>query len=147
MIRHATTADHDAIIRMLKSYQHASPLEFHKKTTPEQAYKMLLMIDMNMGVCFVSEDSAGIHGMIMAVLMPNIWDKDVYALHEVAYWVDINRRGTTAAHRLLKAYCTHAEMLKSAGKIEYYTISKMITSPNLDYSRFGFTPLEEQWKA
>lgn len=146
MIRIATPWDGEVIIKMLERYKNESPLEFHKHTTdPTQARKILAHVWAGAGVCFVSEDSSGIHGMILAVKLPNIWDTDVYTMNEIAYWVNPERRGTTAGYRLLKEYVAHCKELKDKGRIEYYTVSKMSTSPDLDYGRFGFNKLEEMW--
>ena len=147
MIRIANKWDKEDIMRMLTSYQNHSPLEFHKGTGPAHASKIVDAIFLGAGVIFVAEDSAGIHGMLLAIKNPNVWDPEKMAMHELAYWVDVNRRGTRSGYRLLKAYIEHAKMLKNQGKIEYYTVSKMANSPDLDYGRFGFNKLEEMWSA
>ena len=147
MIRTATPRDKPALMRMLNSYRTASPLDFHKDTNEAHAGKIIDAVLLGAGICFVSEDKSGVHGMLLAIKNPNVWDPTVMALHELAYWVDINRRGTSSGYRLLKAYADYAQEQKTLGNIEYYTVSKMVTSPDLDYSRFGFTLLESMWRA
>lgn len=145
MIRPATPWDGPAIEKMLDRYKVESPLDFHKNSPTEFARKILAQIWAGAGVAFVSEDSAGVHGMIIAIKNPNVWDPTVVAMNELAYWVNPERRGTSAGYRLLKAYADYCKELKEQGKIDYYTISKMTTSPDLDYGRFGFNKLEEMW--
>jgi Acetyltransferase (GNAT) family len=145
MIRIATPWDGPQIEYMLDRYRNSSPLDFHKRTPMEYARKILAQIWAGRGVAFVSEDNTGITGMLIAIKNPNMWDPDVMTMNELAYWVNPESRGTTAGYRLLKAYVEYCKELKTAGEIEYYTVSKMSTSPDLDYGRFGFNRLEETW--
>ena len=147
MIRIATPNDKTDIMRMLISYQQHSPLEFHKQTNPAHASKILDAIFLGSGIIFVAEDASGVHGMLLAIYNRNVWDPEKIAMHELAYWVDVNRRGTRSGFKLLKTYIDHAKALKEQAKIEYYTVSKMANSPDLDYGRFGFNKLEEMWSA
>jgi GNAT superfamily N-acetyltransferase len=145
MIRLATAWDEEVVIAMLERYRLHSPLDFHKVTPNQQARKIFNHIMAGAGVCFVSEDASSVHGMLLAIKNPNVWDPSVYAMNELAYWVNPERRGTTAGYRLLKAYVDYCAELKAQEQIEYYTVSKMVTSPDLDYGRFGFNRLEEMW--
>jgi RimJ/RimL family protein N-acetyltransferase len=145
MIRIATPWDGTSIEHMLDRYRNSSPLDFHKHTPMEYARKILAQIWAGRGVAFVSEDSSGITGMLIALKNPNMWDPTVITMNELAYWVNPERRGTSAGYRLLKAYVDYCKELKNKGEIEYYTVSKMSTSPDLDYGRFGFNRLEETW--
>jgi hypothetical protein len=83
--------------------------------------------------------------MLIALKNPNVWDNSILVMNELAYWVNPESRGSSAGYRLIKAYQEYAEELKSQGKIKAYTISKMVTSPDLNYSRFGFNKIEEMW--
>jgi hypothetical protein len=47
--------------------------------------------------------------------------------------------------RLLNQYIDYANQLKQEGRIKLFTITKMTTSPDLDYSRFEFQKIEENW--
>jgi GNAT superfamily N-acetyltransferase len=145
MIRSATRWDEDEVVLMLERYKRESPLVFHKTSSTEHARKILQHIWAGAGLCYVSYDEAGIHGMIIGIKNPNIWNPDIYAMHEMAFWVNPERRGTRAGYKLLKAYIEECKAMKEQGLIEYYTISKMINSPDLDYGRFGFNKLEEMW--
>jgi hypothetical protein len=63
----------------------------------------------------------------------------------VAYWVDPEHRGGTAAYRLIAAYVSECEELMQRGSIQMFTVSKMANSPDLKYNKFGFQKLEETW--
>lgn len=147
MIRIAKLEDRPALLRMLNLYRMESPLEFHKTISLDHADKIVLAVINGAGVCFIAEDTAGIHGMLLAIKNPNVWDPSIKAVHELAYWVDINKRGTRSGYRLLKAYVEYCDGLKKLGEIDYFTISKMVNSPDLDYGRFGFNKLEEMWRS
>ena len=147
MIRRATLNDIEDIMRMLASYRNESPLDFHKTSSMDHARRIVEAVLKDAGVCYLAEDSAGVHGMLLAIYNNNVWSPEVIAVHELAYWVNPERRGTRSGYKLLKAYIEHCKELKTQGKIEYYTVSKMITSPDLDYGRFGFSKLEEMWSA
>ena len=147
MIRIAQAKDKDSIVRMLGDYRMSSPLEFHKTTSLDHAGKIVDAVLLGAGICFIAEDSKGIFVMLLAIKNPNVWNPEVMALHELAYWVDPDMRGGSAGYKLLKTYADYAKDLKDKGAITYYTVSKMVTSPDLDYSRFGFSKLEEMWRA
>ena len=65
-------------------------------------------------------------------------------MNEIAYWVEPEHRGSTAGYRLLKEYVEVCDDMKDSGKIHNYTMSQL-DGQNLDYSRFGFRPVEQTW--
>jgi hypothetical protein len=147
VIRLGNKFDTEQLIEMLKRYRECSPLEFHKNSTDEQARYILEQIFVGRGVVFVSvDDYEELNGMLIAIRNPNIWDPKLMCMNELAYWVNPESRGGTAGYRLLAAYKEYCEQAKSNGQIQYYTLSKMINSPNLDYEKFGFNKLEEMWR-
>jgi len=146
MIRQASVDDTETIIGMLEHYRQASPLAVHAETTDATARLMLkIMFEQNRGIIFLAEKAGQVIGLLVAIKNFNIWDQKALCLNELAFWVEPEHRGGTAGHRLLKAYCDVANYMKSAGEIKYFTISKMVTSPDLDYGRWGFAKLEESW--
>jgi RimJ/RimL family protein N-acetyltransferase len=148
MIRRADKWDTDSIIEMLRHYRSATPWpRLANCDNEEYIRKMLQRIFAGGGTIFVAEKDEQITGMLIAILNPNLWDPDLITMQELAYWVEPEHRGTSAGYRLLTAFRDHCEDLKAQGKIEAYTISKMVNSPDLDYGRFGFTKLEEYWRA
>lgn len=147
MIRVANKFDIPQVIEMLRHYRSATPwARLADCDNEEYITKLLSAVLAGMGRIFLSEKDNTITGMLLAVRTPNPWDPDLWEVHELAYWVEPEHRGTSAGYRLIKAYQDYCEDEKSAGRIESYTISKMVNSPDLDYSRFGFKKLEEQWR-
>lgn len=144
-IRSATAFDKQAVMAMLAQYRQQSPLNFQRDIALDTAGKIFDMIIAGAGVCLVAEDDEGVHGFLMAIRTNNLWSPKTWALQELAYWVNPDKRGTTSGYRLLRAYCDFAEHYKHEGRIAYYTVSKMSTSPDLKYEKFGFKLLESTW--
>ncbi len=147
MIRQADKFDTDRIIEMLRSYRSATPWDRLALCDNETHVKRLLAhVFAGMGAIFLAERENQIVGMLIAVKNANVWDPDLVVMNELCYWVDPEWRGGTSGYRLLAAYKEYGDRLKAEGLIEAYTISKMVNSPDLDYSRFGFQKLEETWR-
>jgi N-acetylglutamate synthase-like GNAT family acetyltransferase len=144
-IRIADCWDTEEIMTMINHYRSASPLSFHKQSSEVRARQILAQIFAGLGVIFVSEDQHGLTGMLIALKNSNVWDEDALVMNELAYWVEPEHRGTSAGYRLIKSYQEYCEELKTQGLIKAYTISKMSTSPDLKYDRFGFEKIEEMW--
>lgn len=146
MIRQANKFDMEAIIRMLKSYRDNAPTEF-LKTASDQEYIEKLLQGIIAGTGFILlaiKDDEPI-GMIIAAMHQNIWNPKVTQVSEVAFWVDIEYRGGTAAYKLIKAYIQQCEEWKQEKRIQFFSMSKMCNSPDLSYDKFGFSKLEETW--
>lgn len=146
IIRQASAFDRPSIIEMLERYKQESPLAFHKNTSMTQANQIFNQVIAGAGVCFVAQEEKKIIGFLLAIKTANCWDPSVFGLQEMAYWVNPERRGSSAGYRLIKSYCDYAAEEKAKGNILYYTITKMCTSPDLDYGRFGFRFLESTWE-
>jgi GNAT superfamily N-acetyltransferase len=63
----------------------------------------------------------------------------------LAWYVKPEYRNTTIGYRLLKAYVEYGKQLKAQNRIKMFTITKMVTSPDIKYGKFGFTKLDENW--
>jgi hypothetical protein len=46
---------------------------------------------------------------------------------------------------LLKAYVDYGKELKAQGRIQIFSIGKMVSSPDIKYDKFGFNKLDEIW--
>lgn len=146
MIRKATRHDIPAVLDMLREYRQATPLEFLKDADDaEYVGHLLHELIAGKGVVFLAEQGDKSIGMMVAAVMPSIWSPKHLVLTEFAYWVAPEHRGGTAGYRLLRAYLDEAIALKDAGRICNAFISKMSNSPDLKFSRFGFSKLEEFW--
>lgn len=147
-IRTADRFDIPEIIRMMKNYREASPIPTLKDAdNVPYVTNILTHIIIGRGVIFVAEQEAKIIGMLIAIKNPNVWDPDIMVMNELAYWVEPDNRGSTAGYRLLDAYRRHCQDMMDKREIKFYTISKMVNSPDLNYGKFGFEKLEEMWRS
>lgn len=148
IVRKADRWDIEDIIEMLRHYRSCTPWARLADCDNEPYVRNLLThIFAGAGVIFVSEQDKELTGMLIALKNNNVWDPDLWMMNELCYWVEPERRGSTAGYRLLKSYVDYCEELKSNGSIESYTVTKMVNSPDLNYDKFGFTKLEEMWRA
>ena len=146
MIRQANKFDIPFIIEMLKHYRDNAPLEVLRAANDEEYIEKLLSeLLAGLGFIFLAEKDNKIIGMLIAGMIPNLWNPKVKQCSEIAYWVEPEHRGGTAAYRLIKSYINECESMMRSGKIHMYTMSKMINSPDLKYEKFGLSKLEETW--
>jgi hypothetical protein len=146
MIRQATLDDLEVIYKMLREYKAVSPLQAHQYMNEAAVQKGIeVIIEQKRGLILLSEDKGNITGMLMGIFSFNVWDRNIRCMNELAYWVSPEYRGSTAGYRLLAKYKEIGDKLVEIDEIKYFTISKMVNSPDLDYKRFGFEYLEEQW--
>jgi N-acetylglutamate synthase-like GNAT family acetyltransferase len=144
-VRQANKWDIPQLIQMLKNYRMAAPWDRLKNCDNEDHVNSLLTRCLVAGAIFVAEKDEKLVGMLVAIKNSNVWDPDLFVVNELAYWVEPEYRGSSAGYKLITRYKNYCDQEKSLGHIEAYTISKMINSPDLDYGRFGFNKLEEQW--
>lgn len=142
MIREATKYDKTEIIEMMKSFRAEADLPEYVDSENEEYWNLLLdRIFAGMGVIFLAEGK----GLLMAMVMPTIWDNKIYALHELAWYVLPEYRKGSTAYRLLSEFIQYGKKLKEQGRIKFFTMSKMHTSPDLKYERYGFRKKDEIW--
>ncbi len=145
MIRLATKYDIDTIIEMLKHFRDADTFGIVKENNNrDYIVAMLSEIFAGRGVIFIAEKDEPV-GMLIAMIMPSIWNQKILELHELAFWVEPEYRGGTHGFRLLKAYVDYAKELKQNGRINCFYVTKMVDSPDIKYQKFGFQKLEENW--
>lgn len=146
MIRQANKFDMGVIVSMLKAYQQKAPAQFLRDSN-DQAHIELMINNIFAGAGFIllAEKDDEAVGMVIAAQHPNIWNPAVYQCSEIAFWVDEAHRGGKIAHRLLHAYIQQCEEWKQEKRIQFFTLSKMMNSPDLSYDKFGFEKLEETW--
>ena len=142
MIRQATKYDKTQIIEMMQLFRAESHIEQYKDLDNVEYWNQLLdNIFAGQGIIYI-EDNVG---LIMGLIVPTIWCNKTLALHELAWYVKPEYRNTTTGYRLLKAYVEYGKQLKAQDRIKLFTITKMVTSPDIKYGRFGFTKLDENW--
>jgi len=142
MIRQATKFDKTEIIEMMKQFRQEADLPEYIGEDNEEYWNLLLdTILVGKGVVFLEEGK----GLLMALIHPTIWNNKIYTMQELAWYVKPEFRHTTVGYRLLKAYIEYGEELKEDGRIKFFSVSKMDTSPNIKYEKFGFRKKDENW--
>ena len=142
MIRKATKYDKTQIIEMMKLFRAESHIEQYRDLDNVDYWNRLLdNIFAGQGIIYIEENV----GLIMGLIVPTIWCDKTLSLHELAWYVKPEFRNTTTGYRLLKAYVDYGKQLKEEGRIKMFTITKMVTSPDIKYGRFGFSKLDENW--
>lgn len=144
MIRQANKFDIPKIIDMLWNYHDSGNLPNMQITSDETARRILTHILLGGGIAIVSEVNTMLNGMLLAVRTPYLWDNSRHVMNEIAYWVEPDYRNGTVGYRLLREYIDICDDLKDQGKITNYTLSQM-EGQQLNYSRFGFKPIEHTW--
>ena len=146
MIRQANKFDMDAIVRMLKAYRDKAPTQFLRDSSnQEHIEKLITNILAGAGFILLAIKDEDPVGMVIAAQHPNIWNPEVTQVSEIAFWIDEEHRGGKSAHRLLHAYIQQCEEWKQENRIQFFSLSKMVNSPDLSYEKFGFEKLEETW--
>ncbi len=146
MIRQANKFDMDSIVRMLKAYRDKAPTQFLRDSSnQEHIEKLINNILAGAGFILLAVKEDDPVGMIIGAQHPNIWNPEVMQISEIAFWLDEEHRGGKLAHRLLHAYIQQCEEWKQENRIHFFSLSKMVNSPDLSYEKFGFEKLEETW--
>jgi GNAT superfamily N-acetyltransferase len=145
-IRKASPFDGPQILDKLRDYRSHMPYGFLADADDAEHVKtMLAHLMAGQGVVIVAEQDKRLVGVLIAGVMPSVWSPKHLMLTEFAYWVDKEARGGTTGYRLLREYLNEAVKMKEAGRIANCFISKMVSSPDLKYEKFGFKKLEEFW--
>ena len=146
MIRQANKFDMEVIVRMLKAYRDKAPAQFLRDSSnQEHIEKLITNILAGAGFILLAIKDEDPVGMVIAAQHPNIWNPEVTQVSEIAFWIDEEHRGGKSAHRLLHAYIQQCEEWKQEKRIDFFSLSKMVNSPDLSYEKFGFEKLEETW--
>lgn len=142
MIREANRFDKEDVIELMKEFRDSADfIEILADDNVAYWNRLLDNIFAGSGKIFYSEGK----GLLMCVIMPSIWDDKTFALHELAWYVKPDYRQGTTGYRLFQAYIEYGNELKKAGRIKYYTMTKLDVSPELDYSKYGFRKKDENW--
>lgn len=141
MIRMATRFDIAPITDMMRAFRAESPVADIYGEDEEHFVQLLNNMIAGQGAVFYAPDK----GFLLSMILPSIWSPNVRALHELAWYVLPEHRGGTTGYRLFKAYIQHGQQLKAQGRVKYFTVSKMVTSPDLKYGQFGFRKVDENW--
>jgi len=142
VIRQATKYDKIQLQEMMRTFRDESPIQQYRDIdNPEYFDSLVDSIIAGRGVIFI-EDNVG---FIMGLISPVIWCEKTLAMYELAWYVKPEYRHKTTGYKLLKSYIDYSKQLKEQGRIKLFTITKMISSPDFDYSKLGFQKIEENW--
>ena len=142
MIREANKFDKAEIIEMMKEFRDSADfIEILADDNLEYWNRLLDTIFAGAGKIFYQEGK----GLLMSVILPTVWDDKTFALHELAWFVRPEYRQGSTGYRLFDAYIQYGKELKAAGRIKYFTMTKLDVSPDLNYERYGFRKKDENW--
>lgn len=142
MLRKATIYDKKEIIEMMKLFRTEANIEqFNHINNLPYWNRLLDSIIAGKGIIFLCENK----GLIMAIINHTAWCDKTFQMYELAWYVKPEYRNTTVGYRLLKEYVNYGNELKQQGRITLFSIAKMTSSPDVKYSKFGFTKLDEIW--
>lgn len=142
MIRQATKYDKNQIIDLMEMFRNEADFkELNEVSNLEWWNTMLDTIFAGQGAIFIEDGK----GLLMSMVLPTIWCNKTYVLHELAWYVTPNSRKSSVGYRLFKSYIEYGNKLKDAGRIKYFTISKLDTSTGLKYEKYGFRKKDENW--
>lgn len=143
-IRVANKFDLPRIIEMLWNYHDSGNISNLEIEDDQTATRIITTILAGGGIALVNEQNNELTGMLLAICTPYLWDNSKLVMNEIAYWVEEDYRGGTQGYRLLKEYVERCEQMKDEGRIQFFTMSQM-EGQELNYSRFGFRPVEHTW--
>ena len=141
-MRKATKYDKTEIIELMKAFRSEANIDELKGEDNEPYWQRLLdTILAGAGIVFIEEGK----GLLMALITHSIWCDKTLFMQELAWYVKPEFRHTSLGYRLLKAYVQHGQSLKQSGRIKYFCIAKLPSSPDIKYDRFGFRKLDDNW--
>lgn len=142
VIRKANKFDKQDIINLMIEFKNESNIEaLREVNNPDYWNRLLDTIIAGAGVIYVEQGK----GLIMGLISPSVWCDKTLQLYELAWYVKPEFRNTSVGYRLLKSYVDFGNELKQSGRIKYFTMAKMVTSPDMKYDKFGFKKLDENW--
>ena len=145
MIRNATKLDIPRLVEMMRHYADESPTQAQNNLEQNNAtYVQDLFFSLIVGKGFILVDE-NLNGFIAAIKIKNIWRPTVYELHELAWWVEPEKRNTTLGGRLWTKFNLIANKMLENKEIHLIYCTKMATSPVLNYEKRGYQYLETRY--
>jgi len=141
-MRQATRHDKEHIIELMQQFRREADIEEYGNLDNEQYWHRLLdTILAGAGVVFIEEGK----GLLMALITHTVWCDKTFYMQELAWYVKPEYRNTTTGYKLLKRYVEYGKKLKDSGRIKFFCITKLPSSPDIKYDRFGFRKLDDNW--
>lgn len=145
MIRNITRFDYEDVYDMLRNYRDSSGIGVVKKYDNTQHMELVLNhIRAGAGIGLVACRDLVPVGVLLAIQTPVIWDPNYYTLNELVYWMEPEARKGRLGYLLLKEYVRRAQAMKRTGQIEAFTMTRR-AGTQVNYARFGFVPVDENW--
>ncbi len=139
-MRYATKYDMPHLIQMMKAYADEAGIETLKQNQNEGHVKALFY-EMIKGRGFVLIDDQ-FRGFLAAYVTRNFWNNAVKELHEVAWWVVPEFRDTSVGGKLWLRFNKLAQDMLNQKRVHIVCTSLMPNSPNIDYTRYNFKPMQ-----
>ena len=142
MIRKANKFDIPVLLDFMSEYAKEAPVKIlNKLEHHNDDYVASLLTSIIMGRGFILIDDE-LNGMIIAITIPNLWCPTVLELHELAWWIKPEKRNWILGGRLWRAFEVEADKMLKENRVQLVTVTKMSTSPSLDYEKRGFQLLD-----
>ena len=145
-IRHATVQDFDRIMELMVKFANAAVYTpFHNPQYNDSYIRRLLTTFMQSGCILLGEKDDKVQGMLIAVANGDTWLPEVITLKELAWWVEPEYRNTTLGYKLLAEYIKLGKGLTETGKIQGFTLTNMVNSPDFDFESRGWDKVETNY--
>ena len=141
-MRNATRQDIPHLVEMMRRYANQAPIKILSDSAnhnDDHVAKLLFSIICGRG--FIVVDDA-FRGMIVAIIVPNVWCPSVRELRELAWWVEPEHREKSIGGRLWLEFDKRAKELIEQKRVDYVCTTVMVNSPLVDYTKRGYKPLE-----
>lgn len=139
-MRYATKYDMPHLIDMMKAYAEEAGIKALKHNQNESHVRSLFY-QMLKGRGFILVDDQ-LRGFLAAYVTCNFWNSAVKELHEVAWWVMPEYRDTSIGGRLWLRFNKLAQDMLDQKRVQIVCTSLMPSSPDIDYTRYKFAPLQ-----
>lgn len=139
-MRYATKYDMPHLIDMMKAYAEEAGIKALKHNQNEDHVRSLFY-QMLKGRGFILVDDQ-LRGFLAAYVTCNFWNSAVKELHEVAWWVMPEYRDTSIGGRLWLRFNKLAQDMLDQKRVQIVCTSLMPSSPEIDYTRYKFAPLQ-----
>lgn len=142
MIRQANKYDKTEVIDMMLQFKNESGITSLQNINNQSYWEKLFdSIVSGKGIIFLEPEK----GLMIGLVNQSIWCDKTFGLHELAWWVKPEFRGSTVGYKLLKSFLAYGEQLKQEGRIKYIVLSQLAGHSEFDYARFGFAKTDENW--
>jgi GNAT superfamily N-acetyltransferase len=137
IIRQATPADRDTIASMAVEFLADSVYSSVIRADYAHLAQLVALV-IEQHVVFIAETADGVAGFLALLKLAHPMNGDLYA-EELAWWVDPDWRGSSAAGRLLRA----GENWARDQGLRVIKMGAPVGSPvGSHYERLGYSPLE-----